>query len=384
MSLSFFFHCFLISFFSVIFLIKDFNANASPFPFLRIDFSSKKMGSYLFCVNKDDPYDWQWAKPNLHSTDSWAPPDENGFWLNGKLWILNIRQYNAHSALQIRHENERNKREAIYPNRIVTSMPKVTEPNPICTKLVNVCMQSFGMKFSHVGASGYSLAASDWGYIKAGNEICPNWNMPNGFILDTTSGYSIDQLLFELLIDTLTSGPLEIDALPAENMVSSRIASFHSLTSREISREPLDTGNAQPLNELQNANPNNINERPKVKKKNKNEGWTTVRKLVRQSSKDKIASQAQDLIQKLEDNPLAFDNEKRFYNFPVNGKKLLPEKGYYYEFDVISNEHDGRGKRRIVIDKNSRKWWYTDDHYISFSFSYADYEESILQSSTIN
>lgn len=354
---------------------------------------SKYMGSYLFCVNEKNAWDWHWAKPNLHSTDSWAPSDKYGFWLKGSLWILNVREYNMHSALEISTESSRQKRVALDANQ--NSHPSYytgSHSNPICSKLVKYCTDSYGPDYTHVGASGYDLAITDWGYIKADGSICPNWDMPNGFAINDNSGMHYSQLLGNLTIDALSSGPLEFDGLPGEIPVSATIAAPEvsattadpMVTTNSISK----SSGGNPLREIpytdaRNNNQNSIQESNESvdptaqNNRNTNENeWTTVRKRPAYSAKDKIIKRANELILKLKNNPTAFVQESngRFSNFPVNGKKLLPENGIYYKFDIPSHEQIGRGKKRLVIDKVTHHWWYTGDHYISFPFSYQSLE----------
>ena len=83
------------------------------------------MGSYLFCVNKKDSTQWQWAKPNLSQKYSWAPKDEHGYWIKGELWLANIPNYNLHTGFKIHFDTKekplaRNKREIFYLSQFIT------------------------------------------------------------------------------------------------------------------------------------------------------------------------------------------------------------------------------------------------------------------------
>ena len=52
-----------------------------------------------------------------------------------------------------------------------------------------------------------------------------------------------------------------------------------------------------------------------------------------------------------------------------NRERLLPakERGYYREYTVKTPGASDRGPRRIVAGGESREFYYTDDHYRSFS-----------------
>lgn len=85
---------------------------------------SEGMGSYLFCVNKNDSSKWQWAKPNLTEKYSWAPKDEHGYWIKGELWLANIPNYNLHTGFKIHFDTKekplaRNKREIFYLSQFI-------------------------------------------------------------------------------------------------------------------------------------------------------------------------------------------------------------------------------------------------------------------------
>lgn len=45
---------------------------------------------------------------------------------------------------------------------------------------------------------------------------------------------------------------------------------------------------------------------------------------------------------------------------------ILP-KGEYIETDIIKNPKKYRGQERLVIDKNSGKVYYTNNHYKTFT-----------------
>ncbi|MEZ5079230.1 MAG: ribonuclease domain-containing protein [Thermoleophilia bacterium] len=52
-----------------------------------------------------------------------------------------------------------------------------------------------------------------------------------------------------------------------------------------------------------------------------------------------------------------------------NREGLLPSasRGYYREYTVPTPGEDDRGARRIVTGDDDREFFYTDDHYASFS-----------------
>lgn len=49
-----------------------------------------------------------------------------------------------------------------------------------------------------------------------------------------------------------------------------------------------------------------------------------------------------------------------------NREHRLPQNGDYREFDVDPH-HGGRNAERIVMDWSTKKAWYTDDHYQTFT-----------------
>ena len=50
-----------------------------------------------------------------------------------------------------------------------------------------------------------------------------------------------------------------------------------------------------------------------------------------------------------------------------NREHLLPRNGSYREYDVHAKVRGrNRGPERVVIDKTTRKGWYTPDHYRTF------------------
>ena len=45
------------------------------------------MGSYMFCVNKNNSQDWKWAPPladGLKRFEKLVPPDKKGTWIYGE------------------------------------------------------------------------------------------------------------------------------------------------------------------------------------------------------------------------------------------------------------------------------------------------------------
>ena len=75
------------------------------------------------------------------------------------------------------------------------------------------------------------------------------------------------------------------------------------------------------------------------------------------------ATDTYDLIQT--DGPFPFDQDGVVFQ---NREGLLPacSSGYYHEYTVITPGSDTRGARRIVTGDGG-EYFYTDDHYESFS-----------------
>ncbi|APJ03566.1 hypothetical protein [Silvanigrella aquatica] len=162
-------------------------------------------GSYLFCV--DDENNWQWAKPNTDYKFEWAPYYENGFWLNGKLHIVDTEK-SLHSALAIDLPPSRNKRASI--NDIEKNKTFIDEFNSpgkrVCDLLVAACQKSVGQNYKYIGAASHSLAESDWGYVLAGDAICQNWDFKQH--KKYTGGYTPEEIILDNVIGIATSGPL--------------------------------------------------------------------------------------------------------------------------------------------------------------------------------
>ena len=193
--------------------------------FVKLD--AQALGSYLFCVNQNNSWDWKWANSNKLQNILWAPADNEGFWIKGSVWVLNTSEFNEHSTLSVNlegmplHSNSnRVKRHAISEdNKIQT--PFVL--NSVCQTLVQTCVKEFGENYTHVGAAGHALARTDWGYIVADNQVCPNWNIPKGLVLHSESGYSLQGMIGQIAVDIVAGGPEEkINALDKISISSTK------------------------------------------------------------------------------------------------------------------------------------------------------------------
>jgi hypothetical protein len=142
------------------------------------DFSSLDWrGSYLFCVNEYNTYNWEWAKENQNFNmfhKKGTLESSRGIWIRGNL------AFNKHAApvLDVNHTFE-----------------TVKEANEFCDALVNQCKSlDDSKKFALVGVASYSIPYSSWGLVsvkyKSGEKIvisgkeedklktssCQNWN----------------------------------------------------------------------------------------------------------------------------------------------------------------------------------------------------------------
>ncbi|WP_397601988.1 hypothetical protein [Silvanigrella sp.] len=72
--------------------------------FVVFKLDAQALGSYLFCVNQNNSWDWEWSKPNKLQNIVWAPADAEGFWIKGSVWILHTPEFNEHSTLSVNLE----------------------------------------------------------------------------------------------------------------------------------------------------------------------------------------------------------------------------------------------------------------------------------------
>ncbi|APJ04938.1 ribonuclease domain-containing protein [Silvanigrella aquatica] len=293
-------------------------------------------GSYLFCANENG--DSKWANPNQNNNDSWAPPDENGFWLKGSLYIVNAPKQ-LHSALSIDLSESKSRNKRASANDF-NQRPHTINDNDhsrsvqVCRKLITTCQSSFGNEYKFVGAASHSLAATDWGYIAADNIVCPNWDYKEGLSLLAEEGSSIGAFLGDLVIDTVASGPF-----PEKGV---------GIVSKPNTAKGIKVPSVKPSGTKENPKPS-FNRKNVVDA----DGFTLVQ------SKPDIPYRAYEHSDNIN---FSSTNIKKYKNH----SKALPEGGNYYEIDIPFEGQNGRDAKRVVVDRNTGKRWYTKDHYDSF------------------
>lgn len=135
------------------------------------DFSSLDYrGSFLFCVNEDNKYQWEWAKENTdkefkNSYDKIATLESSrGTWLRGMLAYNN----RGSAVLDVKH-----------------TFDNFKEAKAFCSALVKTCTDQFGEKYSNVGVSSYVIPPYRWGLISVKYKVDTNENIPVGDGEDT-------------------------------------------------------------------------------------------------------------------------------------------------------------------------------------------------------
>ncbi len=135
---------------------------------IQVTSQASEWGSYLFCVNDNDPADWAPGPKNLKGVlgfeNQGSSGSTQGSWIDG---VAKLNKY-AHSVLDVSY---------VYKN--------FDEAQKFCTALKNSCTEKWGTNYAHVGASGASIPYSVWGYVSVNykdtdgsikNSVCPNWN----------------------------------------------------------------------------------------------------------------------------------------------------------------------------------------------------------------
>lgn len=82
---------------------------------------------------------------------------------------------------------------------------------------------------------------------------------------------------------------------------------------------------------------------------------------------DQLPVQARQTLRLIDQGgPYPYDEDGSVFG---NREQLLPEEpdGYYREYTVTTPGEDDRGARRIVTGDDDTIFYYTDDHYQSFS-----------------
>jgi guanyl-specific ribonuclease Sa len=437
---------------------------------------SEGMGSYLFCVNKNDSTQWQWAKPNLNPKYSWAHYDERGYWIKGSLWIAQVLDHSLHTGFKIHFDEgekpkPRNTRDVFHfrnkvndefpePHHLVKKRHGVIEDsqkelndevyasespdylkkleskelkwfetisevdfqkvfknfvieekklhhnyhlsrqsresihqieqfnksklkeyvrwNYVCRELINTCTNSFGPDYDQVGVASWSIAATDWGFIKAGDQICSNWEYKHGLALGSGWGIHLDEILTGAALDLVTGGPTKEPSL--EVLVPGNIRPKGGIPpARGVVEHPT-------IREKGRANVSgNVVAKPKPVEENNNvPGFPSLEKTksnseihpsdeddtpfeVVQRKKPEIPHRAKYLTDTID---FSQNKYKRFWN---NEKKLPTGKESkpfyrpeYYEMDIQYQGQQKRDAKRVVFDKTTGKRWFTKDHYVSF------------------
>ncbi|SDS11035.1 ribonuclease domain-containing protein [Microlunatus soli] len=84
-------------------------------------------------------------------------------------------------------------------------------------------------------------------------------------------------------------------------------------------------------------------------------------------SQDQLPAEARDTLQLIDDGgPFPYDKDGATFG---NREGILPDEanGFYREYTVPTPGEDDRGARRIVTGDQDTIFYYTDDHYDSFS-----------------
>ncbi|WP_186644763.1 ribonuclease domain-containing protein [Fluviispira vulneris] len=336
-------------------------------------------GSYLFCSN--DKSEWHWAyKPSSQQNHQ----EKEYYWLHGSLNIVNAPVM-LHSALKLdfaednMHQTDENifygikikglnrkKRASLsqHNNNYDFFPSDAASQRGIskCRELVNHCTNSFGPSFHYVGAAGYSIAITDWGYVIADNIICPNWHYPSGLITDTMS---VGSLIGQIALDTLTSGPIEKPGVlvgeSSAGVGEIAMGAVHSIEQTSIGEGLTPEAH----NSAQGPQmPSYASMAKAVSMSDLNSGGSEFHRTgsLRNSTIRKmgIPARAYNASEKID-----FKTAKRFMNY----ERRINETGEFYEIDIPLDPRDkdqSRDAKRVVVNKLNGNRWYTNDHYLTF------------------
>lgn len=139
------------------------------------------LGSFMFCVNKNNSHDWKWApaqSTSLQGYEHFVPANTKGTWIYG----LGGVNKHLHSVLNVSN--------IIYGS---TYAQNVIEAQKFCSALQKICTDKYGADYTHIGVSGHAVAQASWSYIEIKYHVtddnflsrtpsytCPNWNYPEG------------------------------------------------------------------------------------------------------------------------------------------------------------------------------------------------------------
>jgi guanyl-specific ribonuclease Sa len=461
---------------------------------------SEGMGSYLFCVNKKDSTQWQWAKPNLNPKYSWAPYDESGYWIKGSLWIAQVLDQSLHTGFKIHFDDEekpkpRNTRDVYhFRNKVNDEFPEphhhvkkrhgviedsqkalndeiyasesadylkkleskelkwfetISEEdfqqvfknfvieekklhhnyhlsrqsresihqieqfnksklkeyvrwNYVCRELINTCTNSFGPDYDQVGVASWSIAATDWGFIKAGDQICSNWKYKHGLALGSGWGIHLDEILTGAALDLVTGGPTKEPSLevlaPGNIRPKGGIPPARGVVEHPVTIGKRGSSNNVSGNVAAKPKPVEVPTKPRqaaskkeaafakseVEENNNVPGFPSLEKTKPNSEidpsdeddtpfevvnrkKPEIPHRAKYLTDTID---FSKNEYKRFWNnegkLPTeieSNPKSIPE---YYEMDIQYQGQQKRDAKRVVFDKTTGKRWFTNNHYASF------------------
>ncbi len=336
-------------------------------------------GSYLFCSNVKS--EWHWAyKPNKEKKSQ----EKEYYWLHGSLNIVNAPVM-LHSALKLEfdEDNIKQKNESFFDELKNTFLSRKKRasfnhqnnnyeffPSDVasqrgistCNDLVNHCTQSFGPSFHFVGAAVYSLASSDWRYVIADNVICPNWHYPSGLVTDSMT---VGNLIGQIAIDTLTSGPIEKPGVlvgeSSAGVGEMAMGGIHSVEQTSVA-EGLTPAAQNTAEGVQKPSYASMAKATSMNELNKEVGEfhrtgslrvSTIRKMG-------IPARAYNISEKIN-----FRTAKRFMNY----ERRIKEVGEFYEIDIPLDPRDRdqpRDAKRVVVNKLNGNRWYTNNHYESF------------------
>ncbi|APJ02682.1 hypothetical protein [Silvanigrella aquatica] len=144
------------------------------FIYSNINTHAHELGSYLFCVNQNNLYDWKWAPESSDGIENFnqlaTSPDNRGTWING------TGGHNKYFNQEL---------------RVLQDFNSVEEARDFCSQLQKKCTNAYGGEFKYVAVASWSVSVLIWTYIKVfyyenkdnkrikNGVYCPNWHYLN-------------------------------------------------------------------------------------------------------------------------------------------------------------------------------------------------------------
>ncbi|APJ02726.1 ribonuclease domain-containing protein [Silvanigrella aquatica] len=296
--------------------------------------------------------------------------------------------------------------------------------NYVCRELIQTCKNSFGDEFEHVAVASWAVARTDSAFIKAGDQICSNWKYKKGLALGKGWGIHLDEIFTGTALDILTGGPTKeptlevvipnlpkpkvgIPTVRVPEVPVSRGGSKPSISGSSAGRgtKPVETTPAKPINKIvskqkvlapEQTGANNkapkVTVRPDFDPNNNAADFPSLEKTKSKSEpvQEKETSQAEEEVQNNNDgftevpvksvvpdrayrisDKADLTQARYFGNFekflPVGDSRLpVNKRPQYVELDIPYDGQGARDAKRVVVDKNSGRRWYTKDHYGHF------------------